>query len=146
MTITTRHIRHNWPEWVDWTEQKTVKSACGVRTTPKLSGIPGVTEQPLVVYDAAGVARWGWCARCVRHTWPYLSPPGLTLEVAPQAILDLHEQARKILAPMRYRMVKDSYLRASAPAKVLLHEELANMQIEFSREELTIPGGGPVTN
>lgn len=107
MTIIGMHIRHNWPEWVTWTEQKTVKSACGVRTTPRMSGIPAVTEQPAFFLEK-GRPKLGWCLRCVKHTWPYLCPDGLTIAGAPMAILDLHHHAKQILAPI---MLLDLHVR-----------------------------------
>lgn len=92
-SITTRHIRHDWPEWVDWDNQKSVKTMCGVRSRPGLCGIPGVTEQNAVV-EKNGREVWGWCTHCVRATFPYIFPPALTSDVAPQEIFLLHYRAR----------------------------------------------------
>jgi hypothetical protein len=91
--ITTRHIRHDWPEWVDWNNQKTVKTMCGVRSRPGLCGIPGITEQSAVV-EKNGRKVWGWCMHCVRITFPYYLPPALTVDVTSPVILDLHTRAR----------------------------------------------------
>lgn len=99
MTVIGMHIRHNWPEWVTWTEQKTVKSACGVRTTPRMSGIPAVTPQPAFFMEN-GHPKLGWCLKCATITFRYLCPDGLDINGAPQAILDLHKQAKAELAPV----------------------------------------------
>lgn len=94
MDITTRHIRHDWPEWIDWNNQKSVKTMCGVRSRPGLCGVPGVTNQSAVV-EKNGRKVWGWCMRCVVATFPYYLPPALTVDVTSQAILDLHAKARE---------------------------------------------------
>lgn len=92
MDITTRHIRHDWPEWVDWNNQKTVKTMCGVRSRPGLCGIPGITKQSAVV-EKNGRKVWGWCMHCVRATFPYYLPPALTSDVTSPAIIALHHAA-----------------------------------------------------
>lgn len=67
MTITNRHIRHDWQTWVDW-KQNTVRTVCGVTTRQHLAGIPGITPQALIVDTAAG-KRWGWCTKCVTRAF-----------------------------------------------------------------------------
>lgn len=101
MTVSSRHIRHDWPEWVDWHTQKTIKTMCDVRSRPSLCGIPGITYQPETV-EVNGKVKWGWCGRCVQATWPYYMPPALTSEVTHPAIIELHQKAMAALAP-QYR-------------------------------------------
>jgi hypothetical protein len=97
MDIATRHIRHDWPEWVDWDNQKTVKTMCGVRSRPGLCGIPGITKQSAVV-ERNGRKVWGWCMNCVTSTFPYYRPPALTADVTSAAIIGLHDEAREQLS------------------------------------------------
>lgn len=104
-SITTRHIRHDWPEWIDWHTQKSIKTMCGVKSQPHLCGIPGITKQDPVI-QKGGKTVWGWCMRCVTATWPYLLPPALTVDVAPQAILDLHTNMQRAIAPQRLSYLK----------------------------------------
>jgi hypothetical protein len=115
MTVTTRHIRHDWTGWVDWQSnvQRTVKTVCGVRSQPHLCGIPGVTKQERVVRKTNGTTVWGWCDRCVQLVWPFLNPPALNSDIAPQAILDLHSAAqREIVGHVWRRKLADYSYRA----------------------------------
>jgi len=65
--IKGRHIRHDWQTFVDW-EQKSVMTACGMKSQRHLSGIPGITEQDPIV-EVKGRSYWGWCPRCVNRVW-----------------------------------------------------------------------------
>lgn len=96
--ISSRHIRHDWPEWVDWDNQKSVKTMCGARSRPGLCGVPGVSKQESVVIKNNKQV-WGWCQPCVSKTFPYYLPPALTAYVTRPEIIWLHEQARRELAP-----------------------------------------------
>lgn len=61
----TRHVRHDWKTWLDNQDQKSVRTLCGMTSTPKASGIPGVTEQEIITTDSKGRKVWGWCIRCI---------------------------------------------------------------------------------
>lgn len=52
--ISNRHIRHDWQTFVNW-DQNSVKTICGQKSQPRLSGIPGITDSPA---DS-------WCPNCV---------------------------------------------------------------------------------
>lgn len=142
--ITTRHIRHDWPEWIDWNNQKTVKSMCGVRTQPHLAGIPGITKQEAVV-EVNGKRVWGWCTPCVKNTWPYYMPPALTVDVTSPEILGLHVMARACLAQQYHFIVARDLQRAvrdgdrSGFAKVRL-EMLADLEEMFNWLPQTLKG------
>jgi len=62
LAISNRHIRHDWQTFVDW-EQSSVKTVCGVKTRRHLAGVPGITEQPLVV-SVGDKQAVGWCVQC----------------------------------------------------------------------------------
>lgn len=65
--IKGRHIRHDWRTFNDRQDQKSVRTLCNVTSTPKMSGIPTVTDQKAWLTDHdAGVATWGWCWSCTR--------------------------------------------------------------------------------
>lgn len=91
--IAGRHIRRDWPEWVEWQRQGVVRTMCGKRSRPGLCGIPGVTQQDRIVTNKAGLRMWGWCSSCVMETYPYYLPPALTSDIAPDAIFGLHVSA-----------------------------------------------------
>lgn len=140
--IATRHIRHDWSGWVDWQAQKSVKTLCNVKSKPHLCGIPGVTEQAFLV-TRAGTPTWGWCMNCVRHLWPYLMPPALGPGIAPQAIIDLHQNAQSILAPQRLdnlrRRLKFAYQDGNMPNTIWgLTEEIDKHIAEFGDPNLGI--------
>ena len=60
-----RHIRHDWRTFNDRQDQKSVRTLCGVTSTPKASGIPTVTDQKAWIIDnEKGEQFWGWCWRC----------------------------------------------------------------------------------
>lgn len=128
--ITTRHIRHDWPEWVDWNNQKTVKTMCGVRSRPGLCGIPGITEQSAVV-EKNGKRVWGWCMHCVRSTFPYYLPPALSADVTSPAILDLHAKAQaairqQYIAHLKGRL-RIAVMEERKNSVAALREEIANL-------------------
>lgn len=113
--ITTRHIRSDWSEWVDWpgTVQKTVSTMCGTRTKVHLAGIPGITQQEPIV-EVGGKRKWGWCMRCLLNLWPYLLPPALTKEITAPAIFDLHLDAQRTIQAQRLSYLRSQYKRANA--------------------------------
>jgi hypothetical protein len=90
--ISTRHIRKDWPEWLDWYTQKTVSTMCGTRTKPEYAGIPGITTQPSVVLRS-GKKTWGWCTPCVREFYLYLLPPIMDDTNTAPEIINLHKMA-----------------------------------------------------
>ena len=106
--ISTRHIRKDWPEWVDWQNQKTVSTMCGVRSQPHLCGIPGITEQDPIV-ERSGVKAWGWCGRCVKATWNYYKPPALLPHLTDPAIIALHRKAQEALVMQYERILIDRW-------------------------------------
>lgn len=129
-SITTRHIRHDWPEWVDWHTQKSVKTMCGVRSRPGLCGIPGITEQESVV-EKNGRKVWGWCMNCVRATFPYYLPPALTLYVTSPEIIALHKRSRETILPqylsLLHSQLADAEKRGATGAIRYLKEEIAKL-------------------
>jgi hypothetical protein len=63
-----RHIRHDWRTFNDRQDQKSVRTLCGVTSTPSKSGIPGVTPQKTWLIDSEkSEATWGWCWMCTRR-------------------------------------------------------------------------------
>lgn len=135
--ISTRHIRKDWPEWVDWQNQKTVSTMCGVRSQPRLCGIPGITFQPIIVERAGGKA-WGWCRHCVKKTWPYYLPPALEAGITSTVILDLHRSAQEqlvvqykdILIGLRNHLMNQS---ARGDAKAV-EMDIDKLMVEFPRQ------------
>lgn len=61
MAISNRHIRHDWQTFHNW-EQKSVRTLCGQKSSPRLCGIPGITIQPVKVAQ-----RPGWCPNCMHR-------------------------------------------------------------------------------
>lgn len=61
----TRHVRHDWQTWLDKQNQKSVRTLCGITSTPAKSGIPGITAQDLTVTDSQQRIVYGWCTGCV---------------------------------------------------------------------------------
>ena len=60
-----RHIRHDWRTFNDRQDQNSVRTLCGVTSTPKASGIPTVTDQKAWIIDNEKDEQfWGWCWRC----------------------------------------------------------------------------------
>lgn len=60
-----RHIRHDWRTFNDRQDQNSVRTLCGVTSTPKASGIPTVTAQKAWIIDNEKDEQfWGWCWRC----------------------------------------------------------------------------------
>jgi hypothetical protein len=87
--ITTRHIRHDYKTWVDW-DQKTVRTLCGVTTQRRLAGIPGITEQPVLLSNGK-VNILGWCIRCTNYMHREII--GLTPQVANTVVHDNYARA-----------------------------------------------------
>lgn len=63
--IVNRHIRNSWQTFVDKNDTRSVRTLCGVRSTNQYCGIPGVTEQSILV-NQGGTSRpmVGWCYTC----------------------------------------------------------------------------------
>ena len=60
--VVNRHIRKDWHYLYPVPGKNRVKTMCGIMTTPKLAGIPGVTaHQPPAVHNAGD---YGWCLAC----------------------------------------------------------------------------------
>lgn len=139
-SISTRHIRHDWPEWIDWNNQKTVKTMCGVRSRPGLCGIPAITEQAPVVTKGKYQV-WGWCMNCVKETFPFYMPPALTEDVTDLAILELHGRARQELARQYYRYLKSRSKRAAENGYWLIAEGMREEMVLLEKEypEVTAP-------
>lgn len=140
MDIRTRHIRKDWPEWVDWQTQSSVRTMCGVRSRPGLSGIPGVTQQKLLVEHNGGKA-WGWCSVCVRRTFPYYLPSALDENVTAPEILTLHERAREFLAP-QYRVLLMQEAKRFAEGSVsrsAVMLDVRKLEDEYGFEKITAP-------
>lgn len=85
--ISNRHIRHDYREFNDDLTQKTIRTVCGVTTSPKLAGVPGLTRQPVWVYETLTRRRFGWCPRCIGIVSVEV-PPGVHKGVR-EAYLDL---------------------------------------------------------
>ncbi len=132
--ISTRHIRKDWPEWVDWQNQKTVSTMCGVRSQPHLSGIPGITKQPRIV-ERAGKRTWGWCRHCVKTTWPYYRPPALTADITSRAILNLHILAQQELVSQYRSILLDGLRRAQRDGRQPESVRIISQMIDQLDEE-----------
>jgi hypothetical protein len=63
--ITARHIRKGYATWIDSSETHSVTTMCGVRSTNKFCGIPGITDQKVSVQTKNG-ERLGWCLNCCK--------------------------------------------------------------------------------
>jgi hypothetical protein len=60
--VVNLHIRRDWQKWLVPTESnRRITAVCGVKTSEKYAGIPGVTDQP-AFYGSDGNA--GWCIHC----------------------------------------------------------------------------------
>lgn len=72
--IAGRHIRWNWQEWIDHSVTNQVRTVCGIRSTNRLCGIPGITEQPVLVKANATSKRMhaGWCIYCLIKIRPVI--------------------------------------------------------------------------
>ena len=74
--IHNRHIRRDYAEGQDYAFAGRRKMMCGKRVTHKLSGIPSVTTQSMLVNTSVGI-RPGWCLTCtyelVLHINAYLA-------------------------------------------------------------------------
>ena len=68
--ISNRHVRTDYKTWLDdyVNPQARYVAMCGRRVVGKNLGTPGVTDQPAVVRNKAGVVRPGWCEDCGRKT------------------------------------------------------------------------------
>lgn len=63
MAIAYRHILRQWNTFATPRPVGRQKMMCSRRSLIKYSGVPGITEQPLVVNG-----RSGWCAECLVNT------------------------------------------------------------------------------
>lgn len=142
--ISTRHIRKDWPEWVDWPNQKTVSTMCGVRSRPGLCGIPGITNQPQIV-ERSGVKAWGWCGRCVNSTWPYLMPPVLSKDITSTVILDLHRSAQEQLVRQYKSILGDKLRRAQRDNHLGTIQALDQMIAELNDDFFEVLNNTPVS-
>jgi hypothetical protein len=82
VTISNRHIRHDWQTFVDW-DQVSVRSLCGSTTRRGLAGIPGVTDQPAIV-AVKDKQKWGWCSACLRSAMRTISHIDANVEMIPE--------------------------------------------------------------
>lgn len=62
MAVAGMHIRHDWQTFVEW-DQKSVRTLCRKTSAARLTGIPGVTDQPDVM-EVGGKKIYGWCTLC----------------------------------------------------------------------------------
>lgn len=69
-------------------------------------GIPGITEQSLIVYRN-GVPVWGWCLECAHEFSLRLFPPNRDVDNTPTEIFMLHERAGALI-----RQAAESYERS----------------------------------
>lgn len=96
--IHTRHIRHDWRTFNDRQDQNTVKTLCNVKTSVRLAGIPGVTEQNLLVHKGDGTSAFGWCIICAYNG--HLQALGDELDHADPRIDALYQEFMRITGPL----------------------------------------------
>lgn len=97
MAVVNMHIRQDWKELVDHDEYKTLRTICGRRTTRSNVGIPGITDQPSVLYDSKGRKRRGWCKYCMHkifysHVDSHRYPSSEVLGVMTKDVRDIYEK------------------------------------------------------
>lgn len=107
--ISNRHIRRDFSRWIDQSLNNSVRTMCGMRSTDKFCGIPGVTEQPLVVARKRGKNLPGWCYECCVHAAAeiaqFFGMHGTTW--CPPELYTLYSRAADVLLAMKIEYSKD---------------------------------------